>query len=108
VPRIDPPDAADLYESKDGDTIAGWTRIGTQLDRTSRWLDYHYLVLANQDGEHYGLSYGTGLTEMQEDELPWEDSVDRLPLVRLYPHQVTTTVYRTEPADPTGQDATRG
>lgn len=95
---IDPQHAADLYDSTDGATAGPWTRIAEQHQRTSRWLEYRHLVVADPAGQHYGLIYAIGLTENQEHDLPWDETDEPLPLVRLYPHQVTTTVYRTDPA----------
>lgn len=104
--------ATDLYELLDGDngiidddpvqddttTMHEWVVLGSAPSRTSRWHERYWLVLRNIDDEVWGIEYGIGLTENQEDDLPWEDGPDELKLTRLYPHVVTTTEYRTSPA----------
>lgn len=100
-------DAAELYadgEGEHGDTAGGWTLVGQVQDhkeRQSRWHQRYWLIVQDADWTTYGLSFGLGLTEMQENDLPWEDVPDdrELPLIRLYPHTVTKTVYRTKPAE---------
>jgi hypothetical protein len=100
--------AAELYadgEGADGETAGGWTLVGdieshAHYSRQSRWHDRYWLVARNAEGETFGLEYGIGLTENQEDDLPW----DRVPgdrerqLTRLYPHTVTRVEYHTTPA----------
>lgn len=106
-PTITALDAASLYsdmEGRPGDTAGPWTLVIDTEDaphsRTSRWHEKYWLVVRDEQGETYGLEYGIGLTENQEDSLPWEGVPDDrdLPLTRLYAHTVTTTVYRHEPA----------
>lgn len=94
---IDPQHAADLHEGEDGDNAGPWTRVGEQHIRTARWMEHYYLVVSNEAGETFGLPYAVGLTEEQEHDLPWEEIDEPLTLVRLYPHRVTTTVYRETP-----------
>lgn len=95
---IDPQHAADLFDSSDGETEGPWTRKGIQHRSTSRWEEHLWLVVADEQGALWGVPYSQGLTEVQETEWPWETESDEpLPLVRLYAHEVTTTVYRTEP-----------
>jgi hypothetical protein len=100
-------DAAELYsdmEGRPGDTSGPWTLVINTEDaphsRTSRWHEKYWLVVHNAEGDAYGLEYGIGLTENQEDYFPWEGVSDdlELPLTRLYAHTVTTVVYRREPA----------
>lgn len=100
--------AAELYadgEGNDGNEAGDWVLVGDVEDaphsRTSRWHEKYWLVVRNAEGETFGLEYGIGLTEDQEEDLPWEfgDSDRELTLTRLYPHTVTTTVYRTKPAE---------
>lgn len=84
---------------RDGGVCDGWTRIdGGAPNRTTRWHERYWLVLRDRAGDLWGLDYGVGLTEYQEDDLPWEGAADDkpLPLVRLTAREVTTTVY--EPA----------
>lgn len=91
--RDDTPEAA-----ADSDLVAGWSVVGSALVRTSRWHERRWLVLCEvATGETWGVEYGIGLTEDQEDELPWAGVVGPIGLVRLYEHQVTETVYRITP-----------
>jgi hypothetical protein len=105
--------AEELYadgEGQDGDTIDGWTLVGGAQDhkgRQSRWHQRYWLIVRDHEDACWGLGYGIGLTEMQENDFPWDpgygaaDPNKMLPLTRLYPHSVTTTVYKTEPAEVT-------
>ena len=109
MPFISADDAAELYadgEGVDGDTAGGWTLIGQAQEhghRQSRWHQRYWLIVRDTDGALWGADYGLGLTEMQENDIPWEDVPgDRnVHLTRLYPHTVTTTVYKTESAEVT-------
>lgn len=104
---IHPQHAADLYAlfddhgvierdfQDDTNTLHEWIVLGSVPSRTSRWHERYWMVLENVDGETYGLEYGVGLTEDQEDDLPWYGATRPLPLTRLYPHTVTTVEYRT-------------
>lgn len=110
-PTITAAQAAELYADgcgEDGDQAGGWTLVGDieahgHHNRQSRWHDRYWLVVRNADGETYGVEYGIGLTENQEDDLPWPSYSNNVPgdrelkLTRLYPHTVTTTVYRRDP-----------
>lgn len=102
---IDPDHAAELYESLDGPTeapdepitVGPWTLVDIGEADQGRWHERYHLVLRDEDGQHWGLRYGIGLTENQEDDLPWEDADRPLPLVRLYPREVTRTEWRRVP-----------
>jgi hypothetical protein len=74
-----------------------WLVLGSTLSRISRWHERYWMLLRNADDEVWGLEYGVGLTEDQEDDLPWEHARGELPLTRLYPYAVTTVEYRTKP-----------
>lgn len=104
--------AEELYadgEGEDGDTVDGWTLVGAAQDhkeRQSRWHQRYWLVVRDHEDACWGVSYGLGLTEMQENDLPWEGFYDhrpgpdaQLPLTRLYPHAITQVRYRTKPQD---------
>ena len=92
--------AGDLYDSEDGEIVGPWTKVGSQHVRQSRWHNIHWLVVRNAAGEHWGLLYHIGLTEYQENELPWEEYGDGpFELTRLYPHEVTRVEYRKTPAE---------
>jgi hypothetical protein len=100
---ISPDHAAALYEAEDGEFIDTWARIGNEEDdpksRTSRWHERYWLLLRDEDGATWGLEYGVGLTEDQENDYPWEQyGTERpLPLTRLYAHEVTTIEWSTKP-----------
>lgn len=94
---IHPDHAEELYESDNGDTAGPWTRVGEQKVGTRRWSEDFYLIVVNADGEHFGVPYALGLTENQPHDLPWEDTDEPIPLVRMYPHEVSTVVYKTAP-----------
>lgn len=108
---IDPEHAADLFElfddhgvidddppQDDTTTAREWTVLGSTPSRQSRWHERYWMVLRDADDALWGLEYGVGLTEDQEDDHPWDGATGPLSLVRLYPHAVTTVEYRTAPA----------
>jgi hypothetical protein len=111
VKTISAEHATDLYELLDGDNgtvdpnpplddnfvAHNWVVLGSAPSRTSRWHERYWLVLRADDDTVWGIEYGIGLTENQEDDLPWEDGPDELQLTRLYPHEVTTVTYQTKP-----------
>ncbi|MFZ0790441.1 MAG: hypothetical protein WAM94_12570 [Chromatiaceae bacterium] len=85
-----------LFNQDDGITFDGWTRVCVQDMSVGRWRVHRVLVLCHQDsGEHWGIDYADGLTEMQDSERPWEGVTDdfAITLTRLYPRTVTRTVY---------------
>lgn len=98
-PTISAEDAAELFETTDGGTHGEWTRVANQRIGSSRWMEQHYLVVTNGDG-FFGVLYELGLTESQENDLPWEKGMwstaepGPIALVRLVPHVVTRTEYR--------------
>lgn len=90
--------AGELYELGEvGATAGPWTYVGRQHIRTRRWSDQYYLVVRDAEGEHWGLVFDEGLTESQENDLPWDDDGGELSLTRLYPHEVVRVEYRTTP-----------
>jgi hypothetical protein len=97
-PSIDPGHAAELHQAgKQGATVGPWTLADIQrIDRT-RWHDVYRLVVRDEAGDHWGLTYRLGLTEYQEHDLPWADTEEPLTLTRLYPDEVIRVVYRTTP-----------
>lgn len=103
MPSIEADHARDLFEGDDGDTAGPWIRVTDQFIRQGRWHNFHYLVLGNEDGEFWGLLYGVGLTEYQENQYPWEG--DRsLDLIRVYPHATTTVEYRASEPRPSSNE----
>lgn len=99
---ISPEDASELYELDEPGTVAGpWTFVGRQHIRTHRWFERYCLVVKDaSDDTYWGLVFDEGLTEAQENNLPWEASNPKLmPLTRLYPHEVRRVEYRTKPQE---------
>lgn len=101
MPTITRDEAGDLYADGEGrtdDTAGSWSLVVDVEDaphnRTSRWHERYWLVVRNADGELFGIEYGRGLTETQEDDLPWERDGNPLNLVPLVAEEVTTTRYR--------------
>lgn len=103
--------AEELYadgEGEDGDTVDGWTLVGQAQDhphRKSRWHQRYWLIVRDHEDAFWGLDFGLGSTEMQENDFPWDSyyskatSDTELPLTRLYPHTITRTEYRSKPAE---------
>lgn len=87
-----------LTHADDGEQYFGWTRLAKQNTDTTRWHAWYRLVLRDPAGDVWGLAFGEGLTENQEDELPWERGEEPVKLVRLYPHTVTRVEWRDKPA----------
>jgi hypothetical protein len=77
-----------------------WTYVAEQDNGSGRWSSHHTLVVKHDEGSYWGLDYEMGLTEYQEHEFPWERVGDdeQLPMVRLFPREVTTTEYLTRQA----------
>lgn len=111
-PRIRAAAAEELYcdgEGQDGDTADGWTLVGAAQEhkqRHSRWHQRYWLIVRDHEGNCWGVGYGLGLTECQENDLPWEGPYDHrtnadamLPLTRLYPHTITQVKYSTKPPE---------
>ncbi len=110
--RITAGEAEELYadgEGEHGDVVGDWTLVGGSLDhkhRESRWHQRYWLIVRDAAGELYGLDFGMGLTESQENDFPWPSYVDRsipadreLKLTRLYRHEVTRVEYWTTPPE---------
>lgn len=102
--------AEELYsdgEGQHGDTVDDWTLVGESHDhptRQSRWHQRYWLIVRDADGATWGLGFGIGLTEYQENDFPWEGWAGKpgtreLELTRLYPHTITRVEYRTRPAE---------
>lgn len=86
--------------ARDGATVDGWRLVASSETDQGRWHERYFLVITDETGDLWGLRYGIGLTENQENDMPWEGvPADKaLPLTRLYAHEVTRTEYRTRPA----------
>lgn len=82
-----------------GLVVGPWILIGSSATEDGRWHQRFYLIVGDEAGDTWGLRYGIGLTEEQEDDLPWEDACGcPLPLVRLYAQEVTRIEWRERPA----------
>jgi hypothetical protein len=108
--RITAGEAEELYadgEGENGDVVGDWTLVGGSFDhkhRESRWHQRYWLLVRNKQGQIYGVDFGIGLTEDQEDEFPWRGRPDDhgLSMTRLHPHTVTRVEYRSTPVEATG------
>lgn len=99
---IEPGHAAYLYEDgvdcgETNPTAGPWTYVTSQDIGSRRWQSDHRMIMLHEDGTYWGLDYSIGLTEYQPHTLPWRDSDQPIPLTRVWPHQITRTVYRTKP-----------
>lgn len=92
-----------FYVDVDG-VVDDWTRRADQRISTGRWRERRRLVIEDPNSDLWGIDYSQALTENQDHVRPWEDS-DKVTAVRVYPHAVTETVYRTEPVPPTALTA---
>lgn len=59
----------------------------TIIDQT-RWSTVFSKVVTNINGECYRITWGQGSTEYQDD------GPEGVHVVRVYPHQVMTTIYK--------------
>ncbi len=94
---IDPQYAQDLFYLYDDHellhddpeserTAHGFTVLGSvESGNTGRWHERYWMLLRDTDGAVWGVEYGVGLTENQEDDHPWDDHYGGrpVPLVRL-------------------------
>lgn len=85
-------------ECDPGEQAGDFTYVTTIEGKPRRWMQGITIVVSDQDGAYWGLSYDSGLTEEQPNEYPWRNS-GSCELTRLYPHTVTTVKYRTKPAE---------
>ena len=70
--------------------------IKNTLISSSRWSLRYKLIFQINRQDYYEVSYSKGATE-QQDESPFEYSDEYVECQQVWPHQVTTTVYRPEP-----------
>jgi len=63
--------ARELAYTSVGKAYEGWTVVEREDIDTTRWKSHHWLVIRNEQGQHYGANYSKGLTEYQ-DTRPWE------------------------------------
>lgn len=92
--------AEELHEVEEG-KVGPWTYVTDQKTGSGRWREHHTMVIADEQGQHWGVEYAVGLTEMQDHEYPRqvEDDDHQIPLTRLYPHTVTAIEYKTKSAE---------
>jgi hypothetical protein len=69
--------AGQLYFLADGDNeseiVNGFQSITTEYLENSRWTGRYRLIIRRvADGALFAIDYGLGLTEYQDDDLPWE------------------------------------
>jgi hypothetical protein len=75
-----------------------WTYVAQQEGGSTRWTQWHTLVVRHEDGTLWGLDYETGLTEYQELNYPWEkvDDDHLLGMSQLYRVDQVVTRYVTD------------
>jgi hypothetical protein len=107
VKTIDPQHAQDLFYLYDDHELLhddpeserflhGYTVLGSvESGNTGRWHERYWMVLRDDaDGSVWGVEYGVGLTENQEDDYPWERGGGKpIPLVRLDRRERTVVEY---------------
>ena len=105
--KITASDARELFESlgargelmPEGASVSvgPWRRAGSQKEDDGRWSAWYLLIVQDEQGITWGLSYGLGLTEYQDHDLPWEseEEDELLALAGLHPHEVTRIEYQT-------------
>lgn len=70
-----------------------WKSVHDEVTYEARWTVHHWRVVENiEDGTFWSFSYELAATEYQENEFD-----DPTELTLVYPHQVTTTVYKPKP-----------
>ncbi len=104
---IDPQHAQDLFhlyddhellDPEDQRTLHGFTVLGSvENGNTGRWHERYWMLLRDDaDGAVWGVEYGVGLTEDQEDDHPWDrygGNPTSIPLVRLDRRERTVVEY---------------
>jgi hypothetical protein len=71
--------------------------VSDDIVENSRWSILHDVVIRDSvNGKFYRDTYSVGATENQ-DESPWEH--DDPDFTRVYPHEITTTVYKAEESE---------
>jgi hypothetical protein len=74
----------------------GWGFVTAQLGDRHRWHQRYLLVVCDPAQRTWGIPYGVGLTEDQENELPWENS-QVVQLIPVTSREVTTLYWETMP-----------
>lgn len=91
--------AETLYELYDGQQEDGWTRVCEQSHGARRWQERRTLVIQDPEGYYWGFSYDIGLTENQDNDMPWDrnwkgEVKETLELFPLKPYEKTIVEYR--------------
>lgn len=81
------------------DDLEDFEVISDEVYDTTRWSILYEKVFKYQ-GKFYVTCYSVGATESQ-DERPYEYDPDEIECPEVYPHLVTTVVYKKDP--PQGQ-----
>ena len=82
----------DLQDMVHGDQPEEYEVVQETNDGSSRWSTHHSQVF-KFDGKFYETSYSKGATEYQ-DERPYEYEPDEIECMEVYPHEVTTVIYK--------------
>lgn len=84
---------------KEMEDLPNFEVISDEIYDNSRWSILHQRIFKYQ-GKFYSTCYSVGSTEYQ-DESPYEYDPNEIECPEVYPHLVTTVVYKSEP--PQGQ-----
>lgn len=77
-----------------------WRYMATERLGSRRWQADYNMIIENQAGELYSIAYSLGLTENQDNDLPWRKDIwddsepDDVEAWKVEAIQVTTTEYR--------------
>lgn len=73
--------AAELYNINVNELARGFTKIKDQFVTTSRWHEHREIIFYHAEYETFhAIPYRLGLTEYQDDELPWVGVEDYAPI----------------------------
>ena len=75
----------------------GYAIVEDEILDTTRWSIVHVLVFSVGE-QLFQIDYSVGATESQ-DESPFEYAPDEIECQEVFPHEVTTIVYRSTPQE---------
>lgn len=79
----------------DGASYNNFHVIDVSILGQSRWVQGVRVTIKAPDGKLFGYEYDQGLTEMQEDEFPWDYGYeDRFEVYEMVESTETRTVYK--------------
>lgn len=88
-------DAAELYDSEDGEAVGNWRRVAVVEGDDHRWERDMTLVISSMPSRQlYGIDFRVGLTEDQENTYPWDGATRPIELYRMERREVIHVEYR--------------